>query len=171
MKGNRKKLAVLVVVAGVALFAAGALASADDGPGKHALEGVWMTDLKILSVCGVGGVTVEEFPVLLTFTHDGKVIETPGTLALESLMVRRVSPGLGTWQHQGGRQYTTVFRFFRVSADLTSPEGFHKITEAIELDQDGDAFTTTGTGGVFDASGNLVPSLSGCFTQTGKRLE
>jgi len=170
MQGNRKKLAVLVVVAGVALFAAGALASADDGPGKHSLEGVWMADLMILSACG--GVPVKEFPVLLTFTHDGKVIETPNTLALESLEFRRVSPGLGTWQHQGGRQYIAVFRFFRVSADLTTPDGFHKITEAIELDQDGDAFTTAGTGEVFDVNGNLVPSLSGtCFTQTGKRLE
>ena len=43
------------------------------------LDGVWQVEVTILSACGPTGVPVGGLPVIITFTRDGKVIETPGT--------------------------------------------------------------------------------------------
>ena len=173
MKAIRKNLAVLVVVMGVTLFFTGALASADDNQGEPTLAGVWQVEVTLLSACGQAGV-VGHLPTLYTFTGDGKVIETPGTpLGLPGTL--RTSPGLGTWQHDEGQQFSAVFRAFIIyfgSPDPTKPDntpaGSITFTEAIELSQDGDSFTSTGTADFFNSNGNLF--LHGCHTLAGMRL-
>ena len=171
MKAIRKNLAVLVVVMGVTLFFTGALASADDNQGAQTLAGVWQVEVTLLSACGQAGV-VGHLPTLYTFTGDGKVIETPGTpLGLPGTL--RTSPGLGTWQQDGGQQFSAVFRFFLITlggggVPANLPAGSVKITEAIELSQDGDSFTSTGTADFFNSNGNLF--LHGCHTLAGMRL-
>ena len=166
MKAKRKKLAVWAVVAGVTLFFTGASARADGAPGKQALEGVWQVEVTILSDCGPNPTVMLQLPVLDTFTRDGKVIEAPGTpLSFEGL---RTSPGLGTWEHEKGQQFSAVFRAFRINFDNT-PAGSITFNEAIELSRDGDSFTSTGTADFFDTSGNLVAHA--CHTLAGTRLE
>jgi hypothetical protein len=123
----------------------------------------------ILSACGPAGVPVGGLPSIITFTRDGKVIETPGTPLVGPLPVLRVSPGLGTWKNLGGRHYTAAFTFFRVNVPANTFAGTQKITEAIELSKDGDEFTATGTSEVFNTDGDLI--LTGCNTLTGTRLE
>jgi hypothetical protein len=133
------------------------------------LEGVWSVQVTILSACGPTGVPVGGFPSIITFTRDGKVIETPGTPLVGPLPVLRVSPGLGTWQHEGGRHYTGAFTFFRVNVPANTFAGTQKITEDIVLSKDADEFTTTGTSEVFDTNGNLVST--GCNTLAGTRID
>jgi hypothetical protein len=167
MKANMKRLAVLVVLVGIALFVTRALATA--GPGKQTLEGVWQAELTILSACGPTGVPVAQFPGLLTYTSDGKVIETPATPLAANPAIVRTSPGLGSWQHEGGQQFSNVFRFFQITVPGSLPAGSGTIKQAIELSQDGDSYTVTGTGDFFDSNGNLTAHT--CHTETATRLE
>ena len=167
MKANRKKLAVLVVVVGVTLFFTGALATAAAGPGKQALAGVWQVEVTILSDCGPNPSQVRQLPALNTFTRDGKVIETPGT-PLTRPGTLRTSPALGAWQHEGGQQFSAVYRAFIILPDNT-PDGSVTFTEAIELSQDADSFTSNGTADFFDSNGN--PIVHACHTLAGTRLQ
>jgi hypothetical protein len=154
----------------VLLVAAVALGMADVALANgHGLNGVWSVQVTILSACGPGGVPVGGLPSIITFTRDGKVIETPGSLLVGPLPVLRVSPGLGAWQHEGGRHYTGAFTFFRVNVPANTFAGTQKITEAIELSKDADEFTAAGTSEVFDTNGNLVST--GCNTLTGTRID
>src|SRR5262249_13510349 len=122
MKANRTRLAVLVVVVGVTLFFTGALASADDGPGKQALSGVWQVEVTRLSDCGATGVPVVQLAVLDMYTSDGKVIENPsGGPVFPGIL--RPGPGLGSWQHEGGQQFTAVFRGFLITVPANLPAG------------------------------------------------
>src|SRR5215471_13156650 len=169
MKANRKKLVVVVVVVvvGVTLFSMGALASADDSPGKQTLAGVWLGELTVLSACGSTGV-LAQFPGLVTYTSDGKVIETPASIPVFPGTVR-TSPGLGSWQHEGGQQFSNVFRFFLITVPGGLPAGSATITQAIELSQDGNSYAVTGTADFFDTSGNLL--AHDCHTATATRLD
>lgn len=159
-----------VLLVGALLVATMALGMSDVALANgDRLHGVWDVQVTILSACGPTGVPVGGFPSIITFTRDRKVIETPGTLLVGPVPVLRVSPGLGTWQHEGGRHYTGTFTFFRVNVPANTFAGTQKITEAIELSKGGDEFTATGTSEVFDTDGNLIQS--GCNTLTGARLE
>ena len=167
MKANGTKLAVWVVMVGVMLFFTQALASADDRPGKQTLEGVWQAELTLFSACG--GVPVTQFPVRITYTSDGKVIETPAPPLTSNPATVRTSPGLGSWQHEGGQQFSDVFRFFLITVPASLPAGSVTVTQAIELSQDGNSYTLTGTGDFFDSNGTLTAHT--CHTETATRLE
>lgn len=156
-------VAVLLVAGTVSGLADVALANGDR------LEGVWPVQVTILSACGPTGVPVGGVPSIITFTRDGKVIEAPGTPLVGPLPILRVSPGLGAWQHEGGRHYSGAFTFFRVNVPANTFAGTQKITEAITLSKDADEFTATGTAEVFDTNGNLVST--GCNTLAGTRMD
>ena len=158
-----------LLVAGL-LVATTALGLADVAQANgDPLEGVWSVQVTILSTCGPTGVPVGALPSIITFTRDGKVIETPGTPLVGPLPILRVSPGLGAWQHEGGRHYSGAFTFFRVNVPANTFAGSQKITESITLSKDADEFTATGTAEVFDTNGNLVST--GCNTLAGARMD
>ena len=160
---------VCALLVAVLLVATMALGMSDVALANDRMEGVWSVQVTILSACGSTGVPVGGFPSIITFTRDGKVIETPGTLLVGPLPVLRVTPGLGTWQDEGGRNYSAAFTFFRVNVPANTFAGTQKITEAIALGKDPDEFTATGTSEVFDTNGNLVST--GCNTLSGTRLD
>src|SRR5262245_51503224 len=151
---------LITIVAGMA-----DVARADGGR----LEGVWSVQVTIFNVCGPTGIPVGGLQSMITFTRDGKVIETPGTPLLGPLPILRTSPGLGAWQHEGGRNYAAAFTFFRVNVPANTFAGTQRISEAITVSKDADAFTATGTSEVFDTSGNLVST--GCNTLAGTRID
>jgi hypothetical protein len=157
------------LLVGSLLVAAMALGVSDVAGAGDRMEGVWDVQVTILSACGPTGVPVGGLPSIITFTRDGKVIETAGTPLVGPLPVLRVSPGLGTWQHLGRRNYTAAFTFFRINVPANTFAGTPKISEAIELSKGGDEFTATGTSEVFDTNGDLIQT--GCNTLTGTRLE
>ena len=169
MDGRRLLLEGGSLVAALILGVSGvAPAHAEPGSGKQTLEGVWQGELTILSACGPTGVPVAQFPGLITYTSDGKVIETPATPAGPDPTTVRTSPGLGTWQHEGGQQFSNIFRFFNITVPGSFPAGSATIKQAIELSQDGNSYTVTGTADFFDSAGNLI--VHDCHTETGTRL-
>jgi hypothetical protein len=119
------------------------------------IEGVWNVTVTILSACGPTGVPVGTVPAMNMFMHDGLLTEAPGTTVVPPPPTLRGSPGMGTWQKLGGQHYTAVFTFFRLNPDNTFA-GTQRITEDIELSQDADSFTSSGTSDIFDTTGTLV---------------
>ena len=111
------------------------------------------------------------------FIQGGQLIETPGTpgVGLGSPPLQRGSPGLGTWQHLGERHYSAVFRFFRFTVEKVNNvdtfvfAGTQIVYKDIELSKDGDAFTSTGTTDIFDATDHFITKR--CTTGTARRLE
>jgi hypothetical protein len=162
-------LAVLLTLS----FGQGLVFGHDHSKGAQAdrIEGVWAVEVTILSACGPTGVPMRTVPAMNMFIHGGMLIETPGTtqVAPPPIGAVRGTPGLGTWQHLGGRHYGAVFTFFRLNPDNTFT-GTQKITEDIALSEDADEFTFTGTSEVFDTTGTPLLPI-GCNTATATRLE
>ncbi len=74
----------------------------------------------------------------------------------------------GRWQYLGRQRYTDTERFFRYNPD-GSFAGVQRITRNIILSRDGDHFTGTISGEIFDANGNLIGNT--CATETTTRVE
>ena len=134
----------------------------------NTLEGVWRDTATLLGLCSAPS-PPREIPGMITFTRDGKVIETTGTPLVGPAGINRMSPGLGAWEFLGGHHYRAVFRFFRINVPANTPEGVQEITEDITLSDRGDAFTSTGTSEVYAPDGTLIQR--GCNTLAGTRLE
>jgi len=132
----------------------------------NTLEGVWRDTATLLGLCSAPS-PPREIPGMITFTRDGKVIETTGTPLVGPAGINRMSPGLGAWEFLGGHHYRAVFRFFRINVPANTPEGVQEITEDITLSDQGDEFTATGTSQIF----NPNPSPLSCNTLAGTRLE
>ncbi len=88
-------------------------------------------------------------------------METPRSLTTRS-------PGHGIWERIRGREYSSVFMFFRSNADGTD-NGFQKIRRHHTLSNGFDTLTTTATFENFTAVG--VFTSSGCATETAVRLD
>jgi len=132
------------------------------------IEGVWNVQVTILSACDSTGVPIGTVPAMNMFIHGGLLTEAPGTTVVPPPPTLRGSPGMGTWQNLGGQHYTAVFTFFRLNPDNTFA-GTQRITEDIELSQDADSFTSTGTSEIFDTSGTLIHT--GCNTGVATRAQ
>lgn len=141
---------------------------AHDSASANRIEGVWNVEVTILSACGPTGVPIATVPALNMFSHEGLLTEAPGTTLAPPPPILRGSPGLGTWQHLGGRHYSAVFTFFRLNPDNTFA-GTQRITETIELSHDADSFTSTGTSETFDTNGTLI--RAGCNTEAATRAQ
>lgn len=132
------------------------------------IEGVWNVEVTILSACGPTGVPIGTVPAMNMFIHGGLLTEAPGTTLVPPPPILRGSPGLGTWQHLGGHHYTAAFTFFRLNPDNTFA-GTQRIAEDIELSQDADSFTSTGTSEIFDTDGRSI--RTGCNTEVATRTQ
>src|SRR5262249_14960282 len=146
---------VWAVVVGITLFFTPVLASADDGPGKQALSGVWQVAVVFLTACG-GVPSGGGLPTSYTFTTDGKAIAAPGTPLTEDPTIARTNPRRGTGRQEGGQQFGAAFSSFLITVPGGLPAGSATITEAIELSKDGNSFTSTGMGDFFDSTGNPI---------------
>jgi hypothetical protein len=73
------------------------------------------------------------------------MIETPGTPGVGAPPLQRGTPGLGSWQHVGGRHYTASFRFFRCNGSDDSFAGTQTASVDTELSKDAKTLTTTTT--------------------------
>jgi hypothetical protein len=122
------------------------------------IEGLWDVVVWITDCASGAPAPVPPIRAMITFTRDGKVIETAGTPLLGPIPIQRVSPGLGTWQHLGQRHFTAAFTFFRINVPPTAAvpfsfAGTQTITEDIELSHDGNEFSAIGTSQIVNADG------------------
>ncbi len=125
------------------------------------IEGVWDARVTIRR-CDTGDPIIN-LRAMNMFIRGGTLTET-GAGASPTLR----GPGLGTWQHLGGRHYISVFRFFRFNPD-GSFAGTQKVTRTIDLSRDANEFTATASFEVFDANDGFI--RAGCATETATRLE
>ena len=109
------------------------------------------------------GQALRTFPAVFTFAKGGTAsFITAGQLP--SL----ATAGLGAWRHARGHNYSAV-----TDAFVFSPAGVwiqtHRLTRAIEVSNDGDAFTDTVALEIFDPNGNVI--VTGCATSVASRLK
>jgi hypothetical protein len=147
-------------------FATSQNATADesDGPSgsqeKH-LVGTWFTQVTIRD-CHTG-TPIREFPALNTFARGGTLIDTTAAIgpALRS-------PGHGVWEKTSGhkfRAYSLAFLFNPANVST----GTQSITQAIQIGDNPDEFTSTASSQIFDTGGNVLNTL--CSSTVARRIE
>lgn len=167
MRTMRVTLLASMVLA--VLLTGGPVFAHDDHEGKaNGIEGLWSLVDEILDGCPTGNV-VRTVIDLKMFLHDGSMIEASGSPGVGAPPLKRVIPGLGSWQHVGGRHYTTSFRFFRYNGNDDTFAGTQTAVVNIELSPDGKTLTTATTVNIYDANGLLITTR--CTTGSGTRVE
>ena len=142
-----------IATVGLAVLLAPLLVGAPAFDEGDQIAGFWNVREQLLSGCPTGD-PVRDIPDLNIFFKSGEFIEAAGSPSVGSPPLQRVMPGLGTWAHAGGRHFTSEFRFFRYSAEDDTFAGVQTASKEIELGEDGNSFTSTGTTDIFDANGN-----------------
>jgi hypothetical protein len=152
-----------LVLAGMLFLGSGltARAQSEGNNTQRGLEGAWRLQLTVRD-CNTGQ-ELRAFPAVFTFAKGGTAsVITAGQLP--SL----ATSGLGAWRHTRGHNYSAV-----TDAFIFSPAGVwiqtHRLTRAIEVSIDGDAFTDTVGLEIFDTNDNLI--VTGCATSVASRLK
>lgn len=125
------------------------------------LEGVW--NIQVTGRNCVTGDVVRTFPAMHTYMRGGTLTDW-GSGTAPSLR----GVGMGVWNYEGGRRYTTTFQFFRFNPDGTLA-GKQIGRAELELSRFGSTFTTVGTGQILDVNGNVIQTA--CNTSTATRFE
>ena len=127
----------------------------------NGLEGTWRVQLTVRDC--QSGQALRTFPALFAFAKGGTLSVT-STGQFPALS----TSGLGIWQHTNGHSYSAVSESF-----IFSPAGAwaqtHRLTRAIEVSNDADAFTDTVALQIFDTNGNQI--VAGCGTSVGSRMK
>jgi len=124
---------------------------------SNSIEGVWNVTVTVTN-CQTGA-PIRVVRAIQGFSHDGSFSETASTYLRGS--------SVGTWNHDGGENYSSTYWFFR----YTSTGGFASLAYALnreKLADDGNHFTASGTIQDFDANNNLISV--GSVVHSGTRL-
>ena len=109
------------------------------------------------------GQALRTFPAVFTFAKGGTA-----TVIAAGQLPSLATTGLGAWRHAHAHNYSAA-----TDAFVFSPAGVwiqtHRLTRAIEVSIDGDAFTDTVALEIFDTNGNVI--VTGCATSVASRLE
>lgn len=153
-------LAAMVVFTLAQLLASGRnVNGAQSQAGK--LEGTWRVE--ITSVNCTTGIPSAAPPILAlnTYVHGGSMLETGNGSFFRS-------PGHGSWQHVGGRNFIATLTFFRFSSTGTFV-GTARATRSITVGDDDNVFTATSAVELLNADGIVFANL--CSTEIGRRFE
>jgi hypothetical protein len=168
MKDKNKKTALASIVSILALTAllcilspASSSAERSDGWDRgDRIEGVWDSQVT-LTDCQTGN-------VLTTFRGLGMFIRGGSLSQTDNQPPGLFSPGVGRWEHSSGGHYTATFRFFTFDANGAFT-GVGRVSRNIQLDRDGNTFSSVISSEIFDTNGNLIATL--CGTETATRAE
>ena len=129
---------------------------------QRGLEGAWRLQVTVRD-CNTGQPLRPTFPGVFTFAKGGTA-----TVITSGQLPSLATPGLGAWRHSQSHTYTAV-----TDAFVFSPAGVwiqtHRLTRAIEVSIDGDAFTDTVALEILDTAGNTI--ATGCATSVANRFE
>jgi hypothetical protein len=151
------------VLAGVLVLGSGlsARAQSERHNSQRGLEGAWRLQLTVRD-CDTEQ-ALRTFPAVFTFAKGGTA-----TVITAGQLPSLATTGLGAWRHAEGHDYTAV-----TDAFVFSPAGVwiqtHRLTRAIEVSIDGNAFTDKVALQIFDPNGNVIGT--GCATSVASRLE
>ncbi|HYU99448.1 MAG TPA: hypothetical protein VE977_11505 [Pyrinomonadaceae bacterium] len=125
------------------------------------LEGTWRMQVTIRDCAS--GAALRTFPAFPTFAQGGTLTET--TTGFPPVLR---TPGHGVWEHLGGQTYRAVSEAF-----LFNPAGAwtgrQRLTQIIEVSNDGEEMNSNATNEIFDTNGNLI--VNGCATAVGTYFE
>lgn len=164
MKNTPTKMigtAVLALLMMSAFMQISVSAQENDKGGSKGLEGSWNVQVTARN-CQTGD-AIRTFPAMQTFMRGGTMMDW-GSATAPSLR----GIGQGVWSYDSGGSNTTAFQFFRFNADGTLA-GRQIGRAQIELSQDGDGYTSTGTAQVLDVNGNVI--ANNCSSGVGTRFE
>jgi hypothetical protein len=81
------------------------------------------------------------------------------------------SAGHGAWKMTGGNTFNLTYLNFTFDAFSSgNPTGTLKVCQTTKIDKSGDSYTGSGDYTYYDLDGNPIPSISGTFTITAKRI-
>lgn len=166
MKSNICKAFFALLVTGVCAltFAQTASAQTEDWDfAARRLEGSWTVQVTQID-CTSGAALGKPFSSLLTFMRGGTMVES----TVNPMFFPAVrGPGHGYWSHTNHHQFKAVtVAFISVNGVLAKTQ---TITQAIEMRNDPDQFQSSATVAFVPADGS--PTITGCATATGKRIE
>ena len=156
------RAAVLVLV-GMLLLGSGltARAQSEGANSQRGLEGAWRLQLTVRD-CNTGQ-ALRTFPAVFTFAKGGTA-----TVITAGQLPSLATTGLGAWRHAQGHNYSAVTDVF-----IFSPAGVwiqtHRLTRAIEVSNDGNAFTDKVALQILDPNDNVI--ATGCATSVASRVE
>lgn len=163
MNFNLWKSFYAAALAGVLILSLGPNAAAQSGTRTseaNKLEGTWTVQVQLVD-CTTGNPIGNPFPSLLTFARGGTETETT---ANPMFFPAERSPGHGVWSRIDKHNYrATSTAFITLNGSLAKTQ---KITQAIQMADSGDSFTSTASVEFFDPAGNLL--VTGCATAAGQ---
>jgi len=169
MKSNICKALFTLVITGVCFFSlvGTALAQTEDWDfAARRLEGSWTVQVTQRN-CQTGDAIGAPFFSLLTFARGGTLVESTAN-PMFFPAVR--GPGHGVWSHSG----LGLHNFRAVSTAFITSNGVlvktQTITQKIEMGANPNSFTTPSASVVFVPAGG-GPTITGCATATGTRIE
>ena len=81
------------------------------------------------------------------------------------------SAGHGAWKTTGGRTFDLTYLNLTFDAFSSgNPTGTLKVRQKTTIDASGNSYTGSGDYTYYDLNGNPIPSISGTFTITAKRI-
>lgn len=166
MKSKSYKRLLLMATAGLCVLSLGqaAFAEIEDGASEsQALEGSWIVQVTQVN-CQNGVALGSPFLSLLTFERGGTIVETTAN-PMFFPAVR--GPGHGVWTRERQGFKAVSVAFITLDGVLTKTQ---TITQWIETGADGNSFTTRYASVVLVPEGG-GPSITGCATAAGKRIE
>jgi hypothetical protein len=96
-------------------------------------------------------------PALITLLSEGSVIANRPVIVSTPGGPELVSTGHGTWVHTGRNEFSTTVLYLRSGPNVEFT-GLVKVNSKLQLDNDSDELSSTGTLEIFDANGNLLIS-------------
>lgn len=166
MRSKSFKGLLLLATATLYVLALGQVAAAeaqDRDSAPQALEGSWTVQVTQVN-CQSGAALGSPFLSLLTFERGGTMVETTSN-PMFFPAVR--GPGHGVWTRDRQGFKAVSVAFITLNGALIKTQ---TITQWIQVEADGNSFTTTSASVVFVPEGG-GPSITGCATAAGKRIE
>ncbi|MBA2736463.1 MAG: hypothetical protein H0U50_06685 [Pyrinomonadaceae bacterium] len=130
------------------------------GENPRGLEGSWDAQVTFRN-CQTGAAVRPPFPSMTTFMQGGTMQE----FGVGAGLFR--GPGHGVWSHQGGRNFSNSYQFFRFNPDGT-PNGKVIVRKQIEF-RPSNSYVATAATEFYDNNNNLF--MRGCATEIGTRFE
>ncbi len=163
MKTKRRQLlkGAATLAAGVILAVLGSstAAYAQGATEKSGPEGSWLYTVTI------PGFT---FQGIETYSAGGGYVEAD-QLSYSPTSV--ASAGHGAWKSTGKRTFLLTYLNLTFDAFAAGdPTGTLKVRQTTELDETGNSYSGSGDYTYYDLNGNPIPSISGTFTITAKRI-
>ena len=127
---------------------------------RKTLEGTWRVEVTLRN-CLTGEPIQNPFPALASFTRDGTVTTSDGSVSPAAR-----GAGLGIWGRVREGAFAAVIEAYLFNGGVRT--GVQRITQEIDVAAGGDDFNADVTSEIVDINGNVV--ARGCATSIGRRF-